>query len=112
VINGFSNSAKTHEVILQSNSYAVAEPTSDQQQKGIGSTNSLLAKLSPAPPTVTLSPTQLQVIAEGKFDWGWFRAYSDGSIEVEANGKNRLYRNFAELEWERKLERRSAEPIT
>jgi small multidrug resistance pump len=106
VINAFSNSAKTHEVLLQGNSYTVAESTSDQQQ--IGSTGSLLSKFSPASPTVTLPPTPpLQVIAEGKFDWGWFKAYCDGSIEVEANGKNRLYRTFAELEWERKLKRRS-----
>jgi hypothetical protein len=110
VINGFSNSSKTHEVILKGNSHAVAESTSDQLQRRIGSTSSLLSKLSPAPPTVTLPPTPQQVIVEGKFDWGWFRAYSDGSIEVEANGENRLYRNFAELEWERKLKRRSDQP--
>lgn len=111
VINGFSNSAKSNEVIFQGNSHALGKSTSDQPQKGIGSNSSLLSKLSPGPPTVTLPPTpRFQVIAEGKFDWGWFRAYSDGSIEVEANGENRLYRNFAELELERTLKRRSGQP--
>jgi hypothetical protein len=39
------------------------------------------------------------------FDWGWFKAYSDSSIELEANGEKRWYRNFAELERERKRQR-------
>ena len=71
----------------------------------MGASSSPLLESSPLPPN-----PQRQVIGEGRFDWGWFRAYSDGSIEVETNGENRLYRNFAELEWERKLKRRSDEP--
>jgi hypothetical protein len=45
------------------------------------------------------------VIQEGQFDWGWFKAYSDSSIELEANGEKRWYRDFAELERERKRQR-------
>jgi small multidrug resistance pump len=82
VINVFSSSAMTHEVAPQRQSWAVSS-----QLPGLA-------------PTV-----QRQVIKEGKFDWGCFRAYSDGSIEVEANGEKRWHRNFAELERERKRRR-------
>jgi small multidrug resistance pump len=49
-------------------------------------------------------PTR-RVIQEGKFEWGWFKAYSDSSIELEAHGERRRYRNFAELERERSKQR-------
>jgi hypothetical protein len=60
---------------------------------------------SPPPPPLPVSDQLPKVIQEGKFDWGCFRAYSDGSIEVEANGEKRWHRNFAELERERKRRR-------
>ncbi|MGA7455807.1 MAG: SMR family transporter [Methyloceanibacter sp.] len=102
VINVFSNSAMTEEAVSQSQSCAVAKSTC-QQQKVMGSSQSQLSKSPPPPRLSALPPTPpRQVIQEGKFDWGWFRAYSDGSIEVEANGEKRWYRNFAELERERK----------
>ena len=55
-------------------------------------------------PALAAAPLRY-VIQEGKFDWGWFKAYSDSSIELEANGEKRWYRNFAELERERKRQR-------
>jgi small multidrug resistance pump len=82
VINVFSSSAMTHEVAPPRQSWAVS---------------SQLPGLAPT--------AQRQVIKEGKFDWGCFRAYSDGSIEVEANGEKRWHRNFAELQRERKRRR-------
>ena len=115
VINVFSNSAETVEAVSQGQSCALAKSTSAtcQQQKVTGSRQSQLSKSPPPPRLPTLPPTPpRQVIQEGKFDWGWFRAYSDGSIEVEANGEKRWYRNFAELESERKRQRhRSDEPL-
>jgi len=91
VINAFSSSAMTEEGMYQG---------------GIGSNQSQLSK-SPPPdlmPALAATPTR-HVIQEGKFDWGWFKAYSDSSIELEANGEKRWYRNFAELERERKRHR-------
>ena len=88
VINAFSSSAMTEESV---------------SPVVIGSSQSQLSK-SPAPgpmPALTATPPR-HVIQEGKFDWGWFKAYSDSSIELEANGEKRWYRNFAELERERK----------
>ena len=82
VINVFSSSATTYEAASRRQSWAAS---------------SELPGPAPTP--------QRQVIKEGKFDWGCFRAYSDGSIEVEANGEMRWHRNFAELERERKRRR-------
>ena len=103
VINAFSSSATTAEAVSQGQSCAVSKSTSGtcQQQKV-----SQLSKSPPPPPLPGLPPSpQRRVIQEGKFDWGCFRAYSDGSIEVEANGEKRWHRNFAELERERKRRR-------
>ena len=98
VINVFSNSATTDEAVSQ----VVMVSSQFQLSKS-------------APPVQCRHSHQLsdaQVIHEGKFDWGWFKAYSDGSIQVEANGEKRWYRNFAELEGERKRRRhRPDEPI-
>jgi small multidrug resistance pump len=91
VINAFSGSAATEAGVSQG---------------AMGSSQSQLSK-SPAPgpmPALAVTPTR-HVIQEGKFDWGWFKAYSDNSIELEANGERRWYRNFAELEQERKRHR-------
>jgi small multidrug resistance pump len=52
-------------------------------------------------PALAATPTR-SVVQEGKFAWGWFKAYSDDSIELEAHGERRWYRNFAELERERR----------
>ena len=79
VINVFSSSATTDEAASRRQSWAVSAQ---------------LPGLAPTP--------QSQVIKEGKFDWGCFRAYADGSIEVEANGEKRRHRSFADLKRERK----------
>ena len=106
VINVFSNSATTDDAVSQGQSCAMAKSTSVtcQQQKVTGSRQSQLSK-SPPPPSLPLATSPREIIQEGKFDWGWFRAYSDGSIDVEANGEKRWYRNFAELTRERKRQR-------
>ena len=105
VINVFSNSATTDEAVSQGQSCAVVISTC-QQQKVAGSSQSQLSKLPhPPPPPLPRTTPPRQLIQEGKFDWGWFRAYSDGSIDVEANGERRCYRNFAELTRERKRQR-------
>jgi hypothetical protein len=91
VINAFSSSAMTEESVSRG---------------VIGSSQSQLSKSTlpgSMPPPATNPPRH--VIQEGKFDWGWFKAYSDSSIELEANGEKRWYRNFAELERERKRQR-------
>jgi small multidrug resistance pump len=106
VINVFSNSATTDEAVSQGQSCAVTKSTfvTCQQQKVAGSSQSQLSKSAPPPP-LPFATSPRQIIQEGKFDWGWFRAYSDGSIDVEANGEKRWYRNFAELARERKRQR-------
>ena len=91
VINAFSSSAMTEEGVSQG---------------AIGSSQSQLSKSPPPGPVLALAETPTRhVIQEGKFDWGWFKAYSDSSIELEANGEKRWYRNFAELEREHKRQR-------
>ena len=45
--------------------------------------------------------TQRCVVQEARFEWGWFKAYSDNSIELEVRGQRSWYRNFAELERQR-----------
>ena len=88
VINAFSNSAMTEESVSP------------------GVFGSRQSKSPPPGPMPALAATPTRhVIQEGKFDWGWFKAYSDSSIELEANGEKRWYRNFAELERERKRQR-------
>jgi small multidrug resistance pump len=108
VINVFSSSATTDEAVSQGQSCAVSKSASGTcpKQSVMGSGQSQLSRSPPPPPLPGLPPSpQRQVIQEGKFDWGCFRAYSDGSIEVEANGEKRWHRNFAELERERKRRR-------
>ena len=108
VINVFSSSATTDEAVSQGQSCAVSKSTSGTcpKQNVMGSGQSQLSRSPPPPPLPELPPSpQRRVIQEGKFDWGCFRAYSDGSIEVEANGEKRWHRNFAELERERKRRR-------
>ena len=103
VINVFSNSTTIDEAVSQVQSCAVSKSTPATCQKVMVSSQFQLSKSAPPPPLPALPPTlRRQVIQEGKFDWGWFKAYSDGSIQVEANGEKRWYRNFAELEGERK----------
>jgi len=88
VINAFSSSATTEESV---------------SPIVIGFSQSQLSKsTAPAPIPALAATPPTHVIQEGKFDWGWFKAYSDSSIELEANGEKRWYRNFAELERERK----------
>ncbi len=46
-------------------------------------------------------PVQLpvnRIIKQGRFDWGSFSAFEDGSIEVERAGVKQWFRNFSELE--------------
>jgi hypothetical protein len=57
-----------------------------------------------APPSASFEtdpPAQLPVnpiIKQGRFDWGSFSAFEDGSFEVERAGVTQWFRNFAELE--------------
>jgi hypothetical protein len=49
----------------------------------------------------TDSPMQLpinRIIKDGKFDWGSFSAFEDGSFEVEIAGVKQWFKNFSELE--------------
>jgi len=46
-----------------------------------------------------------RVAKQGRFDWGSFSAFEDGSIEVERAGIRRRFRNFSELK--RSLNHRS-----
>lgn len=39
-----------------------------------------------------------RIIKTGKFDWGSFSAFEDGSIEVEIAGVKQWFQNFSELE--------------
>jgi hypothetical protein len=45
------------------------------------------------------------VAKQGRFDWGSFSAFEDGSIEVERAGIRQRFRNFSELK--RSLNHRS-----
>jgi hypothetical protein len=38
-----------------------------------------------------------RVTKQGRFDWGSFSAFEDGSIEVERAGVKQWFRNFSEL---------------
>jgi hypothetical protein len=38
-----------------------------------------------------------RVAKQGRFDWGSFSAFEDGSIEVERAGIRQKFRNFSEL---------------
>ena len=57
-----------------------------------------------APPSASFEtdpPGQLPVnpiIKQGRFDWGSFSAFEDGSFEVERAGVTQWFRNFSELE--------------
>ena len=46
-----------------------------------------------------------RVAKQGRFDWGSFSAFEDGSIEVERAGIRQRFRNFSELK--RSLKHRS-----
>ena len=56
-----------------------------------------------APPSASFEtdpPAQLPVnpiIKQGRFDWGSFSAFEDGSFEVERAGVTQWFRNFSEL---------------
>jgi len=46
-------------------------------------------------------PVQLpvnRIIKQGRFDWGSFSAFEDGSIELERAGVKQWFRNFSEME--------------
>ena len=54
-----------------------------------------------APSFETDPPAQLpvnRIIKQGRFDWGSFSAFEDGSFEVERAGVTQWFRNFSELE--------------
>ena len=57
-----------------------------------------------APPSAFLKPTPpgrlpvSRIIKQGRFDWGSFSAFEDGSFEVERAGVTQWFRNFSELE--------------
>ena len=38
-----------------------------------------------------------RVVIRGKFHWGSFSAFEDGSLEVERAGVKQQFRNFSEL---------------
>ena len=46
-----------------------------------------------------------RIAKQGRFDWGSFSAFEDGSIEVERAGIRQRFRNFSELK--RSLNHRS-----
>jgi hypothetical protein len=46
-----------------------------------------------------------RVTKQGRFDWGCFSAFEDGSIELERAGIRQRFRNFSELK--RRLNHRS-----
>ena len=48
-----------------------------------------------------------RVTKQGRFDWGSFSAFDDGSIEVERAGVRQRFRNFSELK--RSLNHRSGD---
>jgi hypothetical protein len=48
-----------------------------------------------------------RVTKQGRFDWGSFSAFEDGSIEVERAGVKQWFPNFSELK--RSLDQRAAE---
>jgi hypothetical protein len=48
-----------------------------------------------------------RVTTQGRFDWGSFSAFEDGSIEVERAGVKQWFPNFSELK--RSLNQRAAE---
>ena len=53
------------------------------------------------PPSASFSPVQLpvnRIIKQGRFAWGSFSAFEDGSFEVERAGVTQWFRNFSELE--------------
>jgi hypothetical protein len=37
------------------------------------------------------------VIKQGRFDWGSFAAFADGSIEIERAGVKQTFKNFSDL---------------
>jgi hypothetical protein len=55
-------------------------------------------------PELAASPSRC-VVQEARFEWGWFKAYSDNSIELEVRGERSWYRNFAELKRQRRQSR-------
>jgi hypothetical protein len=38
-----------------------------------------------------------RITKQGKFDWGSFSAFDDGSIEIERAGVKQWFRNFSEM---------------
>jgi hypothetical protein len=49
----------------------------------------------------TGQPVQLpvnRITKQGRFNWGSFSAFEDGSIEIERAGVKQWFRNFSELE--------------
>ena len=57
--------------------------------------------VSPSPSFEPDPPVQLpvkRIIKQGKFDWGSFSAFEDGSFEVKRAGVTQWFRNFSELE--------------
>lgn len=89
VINAFSNS--TSEGVSEGGIGSGSPP--HQSRPSLGATPTRLSDSD--------NP-HVSVVQEGKFEWGWFKAYSDNSIELEARGERRWYRNFAELKRERR----------
>lgn len=61
---------------------------------------------APSAELETCETVQINRVAkQGRFDWGSFSAFEDGSIEVERAGIRRRFRNFSELK--RSLNHRS-----
>ena len=60
-------------------------------------------------PVETCAPVHQpqRVTKQGRFDWGSFSAFEDGSIEVERAGVKQWFPNFSELK--RSLNQRAAE---
>jgi len=52
------------------------------------------ASLETGPPKLLVN----RITKQGRFDWGSFSAFEDGSIEIERAGVKQWFRNFSELE--------------
>jgi endogenous inhibitor of DNA gyrase (YacG/DUF329 family) len=52
------------------------------------------ASVETGPPKLLVN----RITKQGRFDWGSFSAFEDGSIEIERAGVKQWFRNFSELE--------------
>jgi hypothetical protein len=78
-----------------------AHPGATREQDEVAAAHTSLEACQPVHQTVR------RVTKQGRFDWGSFSAFEDGSIEVERAGVKQWFPNFSELK--RSLNQRAAE---